>query len=528
MKSSKKNGIMACLLTMVCFAAACSGGGGKADQRADTGSKAASGAETDAEKVVIWTDANCDTVVNWDDNAILQAVEEATGTDIEIVVINGDNKVDLLNAAIASGTLPDILPIIGPEYRGVLENWIQDGVLASYEGDVGKAAPNVLAEYEKNELLTELKVGDKIYFQPGYWGFDNYPNGGLIYVREDLCEKYDLPIPDTFEEYFKYLKTCCEDGYDGVTFSGENGVAGALSAFTGAYDTPNLGWVKTDDGYKYWALQDGARDGLLLFRKMNEQGLINPVSWEANDDINRSAFVSGSACSTIYWGGGHIGRIQNDMTLVDPNYKCRMLPALENGSGKRGYTSEGMYWGYGSIGGMKNNNPEAAARVINYLISDEGVKTTVLGIEGRDYEEEDGQYVLHEDKRKEDGFPTESGETGAHPLATNLVSWVPQEWQNWQLLYGQDKEFENWFNEQWENQGKYTIESYGQAVTTPSWANFQTTSTELVSRYFNDIIKSGSEEEAKALYEEFVSTWYSEGGTTVEKEMSELLTGLYS
>lgn len=516
-KRNRTTCVLAVTAALACLITACGGGGDKKPQKTEDG----------RDKVVIWTDANCDTIVDWEDNAILQAVEDATDTSIEIEAINSDNKMDLLNASIASGTLPDILPIVGPENRGVLEGWIQDGVLASYEGEVAEAAPLVLEEYEKNPYLAELKVDGKIYLQPGYWGFETYPNGGLIYVREDLCEKFGLALPNTFDEYFTYLETCCDNGYDGVIFSGENGISNALSAFVGAYGTPNLGWVKTDDGYQYWALQEGALEGLQLFREMNARGLINPSAWEADDDINRSAFVSGEACSTIFWGGGHIGRIQNDMSLVNEEFQCYLLPALDAGTGNRGYTSEGMYSGYGSIGGMEHNNPAAAARVVNFLLSEEGVKLTVLGIEGRDYEEKDGEYVLNIEQRTEDGFPTESGETGAHPLATNLVSWVPQEWQNWQLLYGKGEDFENWFDSQWENQGKYTIDSCGQAVSTPSWASFQTTSNELVSRYFNDIVKCDSEESAEKLFEEFVTSWYSSGGETAEEEMSELLTELY-
>ncbi len=138
--------------------------------------------------------------------------------------------------------------------------------------------------------------------------------------------------------------------------------------------------------------------------------------WEMDGDKARTAYVSGSACSFIFNGGGHIGRIQNDMTLVDPGFQELLLPALDAGKGSRGYMSEPMFWGTTQIAGMKNNNPVAAARVLNYLTSPEGLKLTAIGIEGRDYEMKDGEIALL-DQRTKDGFPTEAGDTGAHPLA---------------------------------------------------------------------------------------------------------------
>lgn len=482
--------------------------------------------EVKPDKVVLWTTASSETVPDWTVDPILKQVEQATNTQIEVVVVSG-NLVDQINAAIASGTLPDIIPVVGPDQRGTLLKWINDGVLAPYEGDVAAAAPNVLKEYQDNPYLNELKVDGKIYFQPVFWGSGYYPNGGLIHVRKDLLDKYTMQPPDTFEQYFQYLKTCQQKGDGkGVSFSGSGGVQGALSAFVGAYGVPMRGWVKTDNGFEYWATQEGTKQGLLLFRKIVADKLIDPGSWEMGDDENRSAYVSGNECSMIFWGGGHIGRIQNDMALVNPAFKEWMLPAPDAGAGSRGYTSEEMFWGTGQLGGMKNNNPVAAARVVNYLISPEGVKLTAVGIEGRDYKVENGEMIMLPQRTK-DGFPTEAGHTGAHPLATNLVSWVPQEMQNWALLYGKDQAYKDWFDQMWKNQGQYQIKAYGLLTTPPKWADFQSTSNELVTRAFTEIVKLSSDADASTKFDQFVKDWQAAGGTDAQAEMSQVLSEIY-
>ncbi|NMB12612.1 MAG: extracellular solute-binding protein [Firmicutes bacterium] len=478
------------------------------------------------DKVVIWTTNPSETVADWNKDPILQEVEKATNTDIEMVVVSG-TLTDQINAAIASGTLPDIIPVVGPEQFGVTRRWATDGVLAAYEGDVAAAAPNVLRQYEMNPTLNELKIDGKIYFQPVFWGHGDYPNGGLIHVRKDLLDKYGMNPPQTFDEYFKYLRTCKDNGNGtGVVFAGGGGVQGAISAFTGAYGVPSAGWVKVDDGFEFWALQPGVKQGLLKFREMVAEGLIHPGVWEMNDDVARTAFVSGTSCSAIFWGGGHIGRIQNDMELVNPDFQEWLLPALDAGAGSRGYTSEPMFWGTGQLGGMRHNSPVAAARVINFLVSEEGVKLTAVGIEGIHYTVKDGQIVML-DQRAKDGFPTEAGHTGAHPLATHLVSWVPQEWQNWALLYGKGKEYRDWFDQMWENQGMYQTPTYGLLTMSPEWSYFQPTSNELVAQAFTAIVKSATAEEASALYDQFVKDWLASGGAQAQAEMSQLLMKVY-
>jgi putative aldouronate transport system substrate-binding protein len=479
------------------------------------------------DKVALWTPCAADTVPDWNADPILQEVEKATNTDIEVTTFDWGAFPDQLNAAAASGGFPDIVGVIGPEQRSLLEGWAREGVLASFSGDVAAAAPNVLAQYDANPALKEMTIDGESYFQPVGWGDGVDPNMGLIHVRKDLLDKYGMEPPETFEEYFGYLEACQAQGDgSGVVFGGAGGVGPAINAFAGAYGAPMAGWAKTDNGYEFWATQPGVKNGIVLFRDMVGRGLVDPGVWEMDGDAARAAYVSGSACSLIFNGGGHIGRIQNDMSLVDPNYQEWMLPAPDAGGGSRGYTSELMFWGTSQLGGMENNNPVAAARVLNYLISEEGYKLTAVGIEGRDYQEENGEIELLE-QRLSDGFPAEASDTGAHPLATCVVSWVPQEWQDWQLLYGKDESYKAWYDQMRQNQGQYQIPTYGLLTTSPLWNDFQATSNELVNRAFLEMAQAASADEAAALFDKFVLDWQSAGGKAAQDEISAALEQLY-
>lgn len=510
------------LLVAGCTAPAAPAGGSAADAAAP-----AAGAAGTPDKVVIWSPGDNGPVKDWNTDPILAEVEKATNTDIEMVKIGWDVYTDQINAAIASGSVPDIIGVIDHNNRTLLSQFIKDGVIAPIEGDVAVAAPNIVAEYEQNPSLAELTVDGKAYFQPISWGTGNEPNMGLIHVRKDLLDKAGLAAPEAFDDYFKYLQACKDDGSTGVVFAASEGVGAAINAFAGAYGLPMRGWVKLDDGsYGYYAVQPKMKDALLLFRKMVADGLVDPVSWESNGDQARAQYVTGKACSFIFNGGGHVGRIQNDLTLANPEYKEWLLPALDGGQGARGYTTEPMFWGVSMIGNLQGNNPVAAARVLNYLASPEGYELTAVGVEGTDYQGE-GDNIELLPARTERGFPTEAGDTGAHPLASTIVSWVPSEWQEFSLLYGKDQAFKDWYKAMRANQAQYQIPSYGLDTTSPLWTDYQATSAELITRAFTDIVRAGSDEEAAAIYDQFVSDWNSQGGADATKEMSGVLSELY-
>lgn len=484
-------------------------------------------AQDTPDRVVVWSPGDSGNVADWDSDPILAEIEAATNTEIEFRKVDGSSFIDQLNAAALNGQFPDIVGTIGEGNDALIASWIRDGVITPFTGEVAEAAPNIIAQYEEIPLLNEIRVNGEIYAQPTFWGFDTYPNQGLVHIRADLLEAYGMEPPTTFEEYFDFLETAVENGETGVIFNAAEGLGPALNPFAGAYGLPYRGWVELEDGsYGYWAVQPGMKDALLLFRQMVTSGLVDEESWSLDGDA-RDRYVAGQGASLLFNGGGHIGRIQNDMDLAGHGGQEYLLPAPTVDGETRGYTEEPMFWGRSFIGGMENNNPVAAARILNYLVSDEGLQLTVLGVEGIDYEVQDGQFVLL-DARTERGFPTEAGDTGAHPLATQIVTWVPQNWQNWQLQYGKSLEFAEWFDAMWENQGMYRTSAYGLITTTPMWTEFRPTGDELIQRTFLDIVFATTDAEAEALFDEFVTSWLSIGGEAATEEMSAALQEIYN
>lgn len=476
----------------------------------------------------LWSPGDNGTVKDWSQDPILQAVSDATGVNIEITKIGFDIYEDQLSAAVASGDVPDIMATVSHTNTTLISQYVRDGVVAPYDTELAPLVPNVLAQYAANPSLAELKYDGQIYMKPVSWADANGPGFGIIHIRRDVLDGLGKAVPDTFDQYFAFLHAARAAGSSGVLFGagGEGGLGGAIEAFTGAYGVPAGGWVKGEAGYSYWAIQPGTLNGLLLFRRMVAEDLVDPLSWEETQSP-RDAYVAGTPCSMIWNGGGHVGRIQSDMDLAGAGAKEWVLPALDAGAGSRGYLSVPSFFGGTFLGALGGADTEAAAKVINYLSSEDGCRLTALGIPERDYTEMNGVITLNAEQRALDGFPTESGDSGAHPLATAIVSWVPQELQDFALLYGKPEEFARWYEEMWTYQRQYLIETFGALSTSPLWNQFNTTGSELVTRSFLEIVRADSDAAATARYEQFVSEWLGAGGEQAQVEMSEVLTGIY-
>lgn len=473
------------------------------------------------DKINLWAPGDGGTVKDWSQNAILKAVDQATNTDITITWDDWSSHQDKLNTAAASNGFPDIACTVDHTLKTTLQTWVDGNVIAPVEGDVAAAAPNWVAEYDQNPTLVELKFNNKIYLQPVNWGNGNDPNMGLIHVRKDLMDKYGIASIDTWDQYVAFLKKAVADGYVGVTSDGVTSTM--LNCILGSQNIPYTGWVKKNGGFEFWAVQSGVENAIVTVRQLFTQNLVDPGIWAQKK--GRDMYVAGKAASYIFNGGGHIGRMQNDMTLANASFKEMMLPALDFGTGTRGYTQEPMFWAGTMVGAQAGDHPVAAARVINYLISDEGNKLTAIGIEGRDYQM-DGNNIKLLDARTDDGFTT-TGNAGANPLASGIVNWQMQSWQDFTLLYGKDQAYQDWYAAMRKNQVQYQIPSYGISASSPLWAAFQATSTDLINRALSDAIQAKSDDAAKAVWEKFISDWNSQGGKDATTEMSALLSTLY-
>ena len=152
-----------------------------------------------------------------------------------------------------------------------------DDLMETYGPDILSLIPD--------ETLEQCKVNDALYCIPNTW--KEYSSIGILY-REDLRKKYDLPRPDSLENFEAYLLGIKEnDPSQGLVSmgtsesSGMNRAFDIMSIFNMKYD-----WVKGDGlmyglgapysdpsaVIDYWRSDDYKED-LKLVKKWADEGL---------------------------------------------------------------------------------------------------------------------------------------------------------------------------------------------------------------------------------------------------------------
>lgn len=435
MKKMKK---MLCLLLIVCFAFSMIGCGGKT-KKADN--------ETTTEEGASSTSAPVQTAVDTSKRADLVFYVMGDAPNDEQKVEDAINKILLekVNATVdfQFSTWTDWSQKYNLELTSgaadliYVANWNNYATLATsgafleLDDMLATYAPNISSSVNSS-LLDQCKVNGSIYAIPGTWS--EYTCNGLSY-REDLREKYNLPIPNSLENLEAYLtgikKNDPTQGLLACTTGESTGLKVAFDAASALnlkyswvtanglpyglaanYDTPS-------DIYDYWNSEDFVED-MKLMKKWADLGF---WSRSALSDSNDSEAYNNGSCVAVIAG-------QN------PNKNITAITTFE----KDHPDWKSTYLAYGEVNGVifpshptqnatavvrESKNPERALMVLDLLLCDKELNDLCeYGIKGTHYEvDENGTYKNLSEDFKYEGLNTWSLRNADYklPQATDTI-----------------------------------------------------------------------------------------------------------
>lgn len=220
--------------------------------------------------ITIMTSAAAGNSVTYD-SPVKKKVEELTNTRLDIEFVPSASYPEKLNIALASGDMPTILYIdentpnvVNAIRRG--EFWDVTDYLAGFE-HLSKANPII---------LNNMSVDGRVW---GLYRKRTLGRFGYVY-RKDWLEKLGLSEPETVDDFYEMLRAFTYDDPDG---NGKNDTYGmtvttsdiTFNNFAVWNGAPN-GWGFDGDKLIPAHLTDSYFDTVKLFRKMAQEGLINP------------------------------------------------------------------------------------------------------------------------------------------------------------------------------------------------------------------------------------------------------------
>ncbi len=241
---------------------------------------------------------------------------EENGVKVEVVMINQNETVQTVSAAIEAGTLPDVLDL-GRDFMLLLSKQNQLVAVDDLYAEIGKAHGGWLKSADS--LVTSKDFGGKIY------GIPYATNGNVLYRRNDLLEpKGFKDAPKTWEELSDMARAINNppDLYS-MGFALSNVGDGNLTT------TMLQSWggrIADDTGKTCTIDSQATRDFLTWISKAYADGLFPPgaTTWDGAGD--NTAYQSGQAGFIANPGSVRNYLVDNDPELADAT-KYSALPA---------------------------------------------------------------------------------------------------------------------------------------------------------------------------------------------------------
>ena len=244
-----------------------------------------------------------------DSHQVWKWLEENTGIDFDLRIVDKTQQTDQFNLMIASGDYTDL--ISAGDYA--------EGLEAAYEEEIVVDLTDMLEEYMPNyytiinsdqKLLGEVQDGGMFL---GIYALKDQvanPGGQGTFIRMDWLEDLGMDVPQTYAELtdvlraFKTEKGATEPMSLYNTISMQNGMLMGGFGSTAELSTNGMGgsalngYYQVDGEVVYGATADGTRNFLIWLHELYNEGLINFENMQNREtnpfsDLNAGLAASG-------------------------------------------------------------------------------------------------------------------------------------------------------------------------------------------------------------------------------------------
>lgn len=466
---------------------------------------------TDDDSAEITILASGDNTPN-EDNLVLQELEKRTNTKIKMIYVSTADLETKRNTMIAGGDIPDIFALT---FLSDVVSLKEAGLLADMTDVLNSVAPNVLEETK--DVLDKISVNqDGIYLVPNA-EVDYSTN---INIRTDWLENLGLEMPTDLESFAEVMHAFTYDDPDGDGVDNTFGYSFNLDTLTnynrcgsnifGAFGIAKGRTMEMEDGtVTTWVKHPKFLDAVKYIKGLIDDGVCEPdYVTIPNMSMFEKLWTGTSGC--LEWecvgptNNWMPGRYTEDPA---PTFGFTVLSGPDGESGtSANYQKATSGWVFSS----SCKNLEGAARIANYLMTEEGSNLLYLGVED----------VMYNWVDKEAGTVEHIGEYADD--ATNRANGA---FCYWKMFTPKNNTEIRTLNEQTQEgvqfAADHTIDwAY---VTSPSevYTECGADMDQLIKEMVAELLMT-DEAEMQEVYDEYISEWEAIGGTEWEAEMTQL------
>lgn len=327
--------------------------------------------------------------VNTFTGIIPEEITKKTGVKFNVDVASDSSQ---LGVMIASGELPDL--VLSSSELDRLSNSSLTYSFPELEEKYGFKIPG---NEDQISIAKSISSDDDYYTLINWYDTKEQWNGlkigapgqTAIFYRKDLMDAAGISVPTTLTEFKECLEKV-KEAYPNMTPYGLGGVW-KFQPFMTQYGMMDNHWYDGNT-YNYSSISPQYKSYLQFCNSLYRRGFVTAEDFanENEADGHQKAYNNGAVFYCWYLTVGNLNQLQSETKKITEKAEWAVLSPLkdDNGAMHPAY-STGKGWA-GTFVSRTCKNPEAAAKVLSFLYSEEGQKLTLWGREGIDYTEVDG------------------------------------------------------------------------------------------------------------------------------------------
>ncbi len=301
-------------------------------------------------------------------------------------VANGEQYDQKMNVSIASGDLPQIIPVSAVQLKQLVEADLIMDLTDVYEKHASPFLKEIMNQGGP-EVMASATFGGKLMAMP----FTGSPQDGysMYWARTDWLEKLGLTAPKTMDEFYKVMEAFVKDDPDGngkadtIGLSMTNGLFGVGYAtlegfFNGFHAYPRI-WLDDGSGnLVYGSVQPEVKAALVKLQELYKAGLLDQEF--GVKDGGKAAELSASGKAGLHFGGmaNSIWPLQpSRQNNPDAQWQAFVLPTVDDKPARTPHSLAVSQYYAVSKG---TEHPEALVKSLNVFVEKGWGKSTTPDI----------------------------------------------------------------------------------------------------------------------------------------------------
>lgn len=330
-------------------------------------------------------------------NRGVQCMEEATGVHLNWTLIDQDAYAEKFSITLAAGDYPD--------YFGVPDTQVSGGIDALVEQDICidlmPMLDDCLPDFKNGIFSTNEEYRKGLISDNGRMttikSYENQSTMGL-YIRQDWLDQLGLAVPETFDELHDVL-AAFKNQIPGCNYPmlltqnwdySNNGFVGGFD--TSGYGTSSdLSYFVEDGKVQAGILSDNYRDYIQMLRDWFAEGILGEPSMNMQSMFPINEYILSNQCGFAFGQSDTLS--ESSKQQAGGTYDMEPIKAIvrEKGDTFKLYANKGQTGNGGWAITTACEYPEEAAKVINWMWTEDGYKAMNFGVEGETYNMVDGK-----------------------------------------------------------------------------------------------------------------------------------------